>query len=344
MRHGQETGAEGKDRRTDDKERKVVVVRPLLFLGLVKDEKGMTGIQIQQRSRWPGHILAVLAFVLALSRGWPVYAWPIAPAEQPIRAAEMDLWSDEEGAAGEPARTAIFTYVVQAGDTLWSIAAHFGLDVDTLRWSNPEVARNPDMLHQGQALVILPVRGAYVTVQPGDTLAGLAARWGVAPEDISNYPLNNLRPGEEPLPGTKLVIPHGRHEVNLAPPSLAEGYTYAWPIRGSITQGYSARHRAVDLGAPYGAKVYAARAGRCIAAAWSKAGYGYLVILDHGDGSRTYYGHLKGAWVSPGQWVERGGLVGEVGSTGDSTGPHVHFEIRIGGVPQNPLDYLPPEP
>jgi murein DD-endopeptidase MepM/ murein hydrolase activator NlpD len=243
-----------------------------------------------------------------------------------------------------PPRTAIVTYRVQPGDSLWSIAADFDLDVDTLRWSNPEIAQNPDLLRLGQELVILPVRGAYVTVQPGDTVARLAERWGVAPADIRSYPLNALREGEEPRPGSKLVIPHGRRAIAPAPPAPAAGYTYAWPIRGVVTQRYWAEHRAVDLGAPYGAKVYAARAGRCISASWSEIGYGYLVIVDHGDGSRAYYSHLKGAWVQPGDWVGRGDLVGEVGSTGNSTGPHVHFEIRIGGAPQNPLDFLPPAP
>jgi murein DD-endopeptidase MepM/ murein hydrolase activator NlpD len=286
--------------------------------------------------------IGVLALTLLLSHG----LIPAALA-MPVEPADLGPWpADEESDEIHTgsARTQIFTYVAQAGDTLWSIASQFGLDVDTLRWSNPQVARNPDLLSIGQELVILPVPGAYITVQPGDTLERLAARWGVAPEDIGNYPLNHLSPGEEPAPGARLIIPYGRLEVKLAPPGPAEGYTYAWPIRGTITQAYSARHRGIDLAAPYGAKVYASRAGRCISAAWSKVGYGYLVILDHGDGSRTYYSHLKGAWVSPGQWVDRGGLIGEVGSTGNSTGPHVHFEIRIGGVPQNPLNYLPPEP
>ena len=284
-----------------------------------------------------GLILLILPCLapLALAR-------PFGPAETD------DLTAPEEEVVAEepppPARTEILTYQVQAGDTLWSIAARFGLDVDTLRWSNPAVAHNPDYLRPGQELVILPVRGAYITVRPGDTVERLAAAWGVAPADILNYPLNNLSPGTQPVPGAKLVIPNGFKELVLAPPGPATGYTYAWPIRGRVSQGYSAGHRAVDLAAPYGAKVYAARAGRCVSATWSAAGYGYLVILDHGDGARTYYSHLKGAWVGPGQWVERGGLVGEVGSTGNSTGPHVHFEIRIGGVPQNPLDYLPPEP
>jgi murein DD-endopeptidase MepM/ murein hydrolase activator NlpD len=234
---------------------------------------------------------------------------------------------------------------VRSGDSLWGIAAKFDLDVDTLRWSNPALVANPDMLRPGQVLTILPVPGAYVTVAAGDTLAALAERWGVRAEDISAYPLNALTPGVEPTPGAPLVIPYGRREIKLAPPGLAAGYAYAWPIRGVITQGYWSGHRAVDFGAPYGAKVYASRAGRCITATWSPEGsYGYLVVLDHGDGVRTYYSHLKGAWVQPGDWVACGDLIGEVGSTGNSTGPHVHFEIRIGGVPQNPLSLLPLQP
>ena len=146
----------------------------------------------------------------------------------------------------------------------------------------------------------MPLRGAYVAVQPGDTVEKLAAQWGVAPADIASYPLNHLEQDQVPAPGTRLVIPYGRREVNLAPPGApAAGYAYAWPIRGYITQGYSARHRAFDLGAPYGAKVYASRDGKCISAAWSppRAGYGYLIILSHADGSRTYYSHLKGTWA-----------------------------------------------
>ncbi len=293
----------------------------------------------------PSRVLALVAqtlFLLAALFGIvpsPAWARPVGPDPEDVSAFVTDNWS------ASSRRTAITTYRIQPGDTLWSIAAAFDIDVDTIRWSNPAVAQNPDLVPLGTELIILPVKGAYVTVQPGETVELLAARWGVAPDDIFNYPLNDLRPGEQPRPGAKLVIPYGRLELNLAPPGPPPpGFVYAWPIRGSITQGYSAGHRAVDLGAPYGAKVYAARAGRVVLRQWSPVGYGFLVIVDHGDGSQAYYSHLKGAWVNAGDWVARGDLVGEVGSTGNSTGPHVHFEIRIAGVPQNPLDFLPPRP
>ncbi len=248
-----------------------------------------------------------------------------------------------ESTSEPPQRAEIITYRIKSGDTLWGIAASFDIDVDTIRWSNPAIAQNPDFLSLGVEIVILPVKGAYVTVQPGDTVTRLAERWGVAPDDITNYPLNKLMPGGEPRVGAKVVIPYGQMVVNLPPPGPPPApYAYAWPILGTVTQSYVAGHRAVDLGAPYGAKVYASRAGRVVFRQWSTDGYGFLVIVDHGDGSRAYYSHLKGAWVNAGDWVARGDVVGEVGSTGNSTGPHVHFEIRIGGVPQDPLSLLPP--
>lgn len=292
---------------------------------------------------WRALALAMqtLCLAAALMGSAPGRAWarPVGPDPDDFYAFVADDW------AVSATRSAITTYRIKPGDTLWDIAAAFDIDVETIRWSNPIVAQNPDLVPLGTELVILPIKGAYITVQPGDTVERLAERWGVAPDDIVNYPLNNLRPGAALRPGDKLIIPYGRLEVNLAPPPPPPpGFLYGWPIRGTVTQGYSAGHRAVDLGAPYGAKVYAARAGRVTLRQWSTVGYGFLVIVDHGDGSQTYYSHLKGAWVNAGDWVAQGDLVGEVGSTGNSTGPHVHFEIRIGGVPQNPLGLLPPRP
>lgn len=286
-------------------------------------------------------ISSVLVLVLSLCIPSVAQAYPTEP-----ETGELTVSSDlNDLEADLLARAEILFYRIKAGDTLWDIAAAFDIDVDTIRWSNPAVARNPDSVPLGTELVILPVKGAYVTVAVGDNLERLATRWGVAPEDIARYPANGLSAGQEPRPGARLVIPHGRLEVNLAPPGPPPpGFAYAWPIRGTVTQGYRTGHRAIDFGAPYGAKVYAARAGRVVHRAWSSEGYGFLVMVDHGDGSRAYYSHLKGAWANVGDWLPFGGLVGEVGSTGNSTGPHVHFEIRIGGVPQNPLSLLPPRP
>lgn len=239
-------------------------------------------------------------------------------------------------------RPTVITYTVQSGDTVSGIAQRFGLTIDTLRWSNPTLERNPDYLRPGADLTILPIRGAYHEVAAGDTLEKIAVRYGVAVEDIVNYPLNHLSAGEALKPGRRIIIPHGTRALNRPKPAPDWDHLFAWPIVGRVTQGYSAGHRAIDIGAPYGSKVYAARAGTVIHTGWAETGYGYTVIIAHSDGYQTLYSHLKGTWVSDGQRVTRGQLVGEVGSTGNSSGPHCHFEIRVNGVRSNPRDFLSP--
>lgn len=246
-------------------------------------------------------------------------------------------WTERGG------REEIITYTVQSGDTLWSIAGQFDLDVDTLRWSNPELVGNPDLLAVGTELAILPVPGVYHTVESGETLISIAARYGVAEVDILNYPLNKLERADELLAGQKLVIPHGRQELARPTPQPSLDSPLAWPLVGTITQGFSDAHRALDIGAPYGSPVYAGAAGQVTRAGWARTGYGYTVIVDHGQGLGSLYSHMKGAWVQAGDWVERGQLIGEVGSTGNSSGPHVHVEVRVEGEQVNPLEYLPAE-
>ena len=245
-------------------------------------------------------------------------------------------WAESGG------RAEIITYTVQSGDALWNIAAEFGMDVDTLRWSNPDLERNPDLLPVGMELAILPVPGVYHTVQAGETLSAIAQRYGVAEADIVNYPLNELSEAGELQAGQKLVVPHGHKELVRPTPGPSPGSPFAWPLVGRITQLFSDGHRAIDIGAPYGSPVYAGRAGQVVRSGWARTGYGFTVIIDHGEGLVSLYSHMKGEWVNVGDWVERGQLIGEVGSTGNSSGPHVHFEVRVDGERMDPLEYLPP--
>jgi LysM repeat protein len=240
-------------------------------------------------------------------------------------------------------RTKIQTYTVQEDDTLWSIATEFELDIDTLRWSNPELERNPDILSVGAELLILPVQGAYHLVAAGDTIESIAAQYGVSEADITNYPPNALYPPYDLKPGRGIIVPYGRKDLNIPKPSLALDSPLAWPLVGPITQGFHQDHLAIDIGGPYGATVYAADDGTVTYAQWAETGYGYTLIIDHGEGLETWYSHLKGTYLQSG-FVARGDPIGEVGSTGRSTGPHVHFEVRLDGERVNPLDYLPDKP
>ncbi len=271
-----------------------------------------------------------------------------ATATSQSEAYTADLYKETSDDAEIPwanagGRTKVETYIVKEGDTLWSIAAQFELDIDTLRWSNPALERNPDILPLGTELNILPVPGVYHVVAAGDSIADIAARYGVAEADITDYPPNALYPPYELEAGQGIIVPFGRKELNVPEPSLAEDSPLAWPVSGPITQGYQADHPAIDIGGAYGTTVYAAGGGEVIYADWAKTGYGYTLIIDHGDGLETWYSHLKGTLLQSGV-VERGGPIGEMGSTGKSSGPHVHFEVRINGEQVDPLKYLPDSP
>lgn len=137
-----------------------------------------------------------------------------------------------------------------------------------------------------------------------------------------------------------------------SPGSLSSGGgsgRLAWPLQGPINSGFGNRrdpfgngtrmHSGIDIGAPSGAPIHAAADGTVVSAGWN-GGYGNAVIIDHGDGLATLYGHMSKIGVSGGQ-VSQGEVIGYVGSTGNSTGPHLHFETRVNGNPQNPMNFLP---
>jgi len=258
------------------------------------------------------------------------------------------------------ARADIITYTVQPGDNVETIAQRFGVLPTTIVWSNSEVEENPDLLRVGQELVIPPVDGILYTVKANDTLSGIAERFKVKIEDIIRSPLNNLSDGANLIPGMRIIVPGGikpfvpkvvrpqvvsrpapgRRYVGPAPSFFASG-AFAWPTRGYISQYFRTYHRGLDIANAIGTPIAASDGGYVTFAGWSNVGYGYMVQIDHGNGFSTLYAHLSQWYVSPGQSVARGQIIGAMGSTGNSTGPHLHFEIRYGGVPQNPLLYLP---
>jgi murein DD-endopeptidase MepM/ murein hydrolase activator NlpD len=257
------------------------------------------------------------------------------------------------------ARAGIITYTVAPGDNVETIAQRFGLLPTTVVWSNDEVEDNPDVLRVGQVLNILPQDGIWYTVQADDTLSSIAGKFKANVDDIIKSSLNNLNAGSNLLPGQRLVVPGGvkpfvprvvEAQTRRAPapgrsyagpaPAFSAAGVFGWPSRGYISQGYWWGHRGIDIANAVGISVAAADGGYVSYAGWSPVGYGYMVQIDHGNGFSSLYAHLSQWYVDPGQTVARGQIIGAMGSTGNSTGPHLHFEVRYGGAPVNPLVYL----
>ena len=251
-------------------------------------------------------------------------------------------------------------YRVQPGDTVSGISAAYGLSDKTVVWANEGLAKRPDLLSLGQELVILPLDGAYHTVIEGETLEAIAQKYEVPLAAIVEYQGNDIPDDGLLTAGMKLIIPGAklpdvpRVVPTPIPPSDA-GRTYqakpaepvqgsgalAWPLSGMITQGYTRYHQGVDIHTPAGRPVSAADDGTVVLVSWMRTGYGYHVIINHGEGVETLYAHLSAISVEVGQNVTKGTEIGKVGSTGRSTGPHLHFEVRENDVRRNPFNYLP---
>ncbi len=251
----------------------------------------------------------------------------------------------------ERSRLEVITYTVQAGDTVQSIADSFGLQPTTLMWADSAIEDAPDMLRIDQQVTILPIDGVYHTVAEGDTLEEIAEEYEVEPDAIIACEYNDLESSDQQIvEGMMLIVPGGEKPyvqkvVTTYVGSVPEGARgtgrFQWPVLGSISQGYWYGHRAIDVAAPTGSALLAADGGFVSFAGWTDIGYGYLVVIDHANGFATYYAHLSSIYVYSGQAVGRGEVIGAVGSTGWSTGPHLHFEVRYYGVEQNPRAYLP---
>ncbi len=249
-------------------------------------------------------------------------------------------------------RTTVTVYTVQPGDTLLKIAGEFGLQGTTLLYANDALAGQNDLLSIGQELYILPVDGAYHKVASGESLQSIAAKYKVESDAIALYPGNKL---EEPYiltAGQYLIIPGGVKPYVPKPVQTYQplgavtqsGVTgtgqLAWPMSGRISQGYWEGHRAIDIAASRGTPIIAADGGTVVAAHWA-TGYGRMVVVDHGNGYQTLYAHMDAFFVEVGQTVAKGDLLGKCGSTGNSTGPHLHFEVHKGGAQLNPFNFLP---
>lgn len=236
-------------------------------------------------------------------------------------------------------------YTVQRGDTISEIAYRFGLDPGTILSMNPidDVRR----LLPGTTLSIPDRDGLFHAVQPGESLWSIADSYGVPLAGILDA--NDI--GSEVLEvGDTLFIPGA--EMDSDEYLLAIGELFQWPVRSfRFTSGYGMRtdpitgqwrmHSGIDLANVTGTPVLAGRSGRVVHVEANSGNYGNLVIVDHGDGFRSLYAHLSAFTVGTGQWVSAGQMLGRIGNTGRSTGPHLHFSVIRNGRWEDPLKHLP---
>jgi LysM repeat protein len=275
-------------------------------------------------------------------------------------------------------RQEITVYTVLEGDTVFGVADKFGLQPQTILWGNYTVLLDdPHSLKPGQQLNILPVDGVYWEWLGGIPFGDWANFYGVTAADIIEFPGNNI--DRETVgdyntanirPGTWLIIPGGKREfvswsaplgVTRENPASARvlgagacgpvsggavGYgRFIYPTNKRYLSGFdfspSANHFGLDFAGNTGEAVYASDAGVVVYAGWNDYGYGNMIMVDHGNSFQTLYAHLSSIQVGCGQSVGQGDVIGAVGSTGRSSGAHLHFEL-MAGAKLNPWNYLPP--
>ncbi len=252
----------------------------------------------------------------------------------------------------ERKRTEAFVYTVVVGDTLSGIGAKFKISTDALKYVNS--LSDNSILKVGQTVTIPPVSGLTHKIASGDSLESIASKYQVPSQAIADF--NYILDTSKLVVGTELVIPGAKVPEPVIPiiptaPVLLPQYGAAtpsssycvWPSTVRvITQYYSWYHNGVDIATPFGRSMpplFACTSGVVTRAGWDPFGLGLHVRIDHGNGYETVYGHMSRVDVGYGERVGRGSVLGVMGSTGRSTGPHVHFMVKFNGIAQNPLDY-----
>ncbi|MBI4065105.1 M23 family metallopeptidase [Candidatus Gottesmanbacteria bacterium] len=246
----------------------------------------------------------------------------------------------------EKPRDQVVTYVVEKGDTLSSIAEKFGILIDTIKWAN-DIKR--DSLNIGDELKIPPVTGIVHKVREGETIYTIAKRYKTESQKIVNFPFNDFTDLDTFAlnVGQTLIVPDGvmpeAAPIRTIPiPPVFAGGTgqFQWPVSGLITQYPVWYHNALDIANPAAPGIAAAANGVVTDVEYLRYGYGQHVTIDNGDGLSTLYAHLSEIYVKAGDSVGRGQIIGRMGSTGRSSGTHLHFEVRKGGITVNPLSFL----
>jgi murein DD-endopeptidase MepM/ murein hydrolase activator NlpD len=270
-------------------------------------------------------------------------------------------------------RSEVITYTAVQGDTIYTIAERYKLKPETIGWSN--IRRYIEVLRPGDVVNIPPVDGVYFQAVGSRTIADYVRQYNVSdPYSVIDSEYNQLggdTPDTIPPSGTWIFIPGGTGEPIVWNPGVQveqgsgkrQGYVVAFapgqpgscsnvsnpgggarwakPLASyTFMRGFSAIHSGVDLADPEGTPVMAANSGVVIYSGWNTWGYGNLIVLAHGP-YLTLYGHLSARNVGCGQMVTVGQVIGAVGTTGNSSGPHLHFEIRNGDTPTDPTATMP---
>jgi murein DD-endopeptidase MepM/ murein hydrolase activator NlpD len=303
---------------------------------------------------------------------------PAAEAVVPAEVSEPEAQSDE-GPSGQPPpqpeptpEPVFLTYTVQTGDTVAAIAAAHGIQAETLLWNNPDLSADPDAISIGQQLLIPSRDGILYTVTLGDTLTDIADLYEVQVENIVGFISNEIGSPDSVSEGALLLLPGavpppppppaatpepifaaGAPEPSdagtIVTPDAVSVTGFAWPVYGPISEYYGAPRGAgtyhagldIDQTFNYGGPIAAAAPGQVVLATSDGYGYGSYVIIRHDNGYETLYAHMSAIYVSQGQYVSQGEAIGAIGCTGYCTGPHLHFEVRVGGATVDPLAYLP---
>lgn len=270
----------------------------------------------------------------------------------------LDALIDFKTSVSEKPRSEIIEYEVQSGETISQIAEKFKIDTDTIKWAND--LESKDSIKPGQKLKIMPVTGVAYTVKSGDTLESVAKKFSAEPQNILDYPFNDVPDDFKLKVGQLVIVPEGVPPESKVPPKpkyqpqytaqgpsgpsfqAPGGGSFMWPTSfQQISTYFSWWHPGIDMSNRAAPPVSASDGGTVIVAGWpDNYGYGNRVVIDHGNGYQSLYAHLSNVYVSAGQRVSKGQSIGQMGSTGRSTGTHLHLELRYKGIAVNPLAIL----
>jgi len=266
----------------------------------------------------------------------------------------------EEAVISAIAGTPYTVHTVSPGDTLWDIAQRHGISLQWVLVSNPDLAARPHFIRPGEHVLVPHGEGVVHRLRPGERLEEAAALYGVEVEVVLSHPANAggavaLVYGVVFVPSPRLpdmgpgVAPWHREAV-LGEMGPNDGMPIGMPVPGVITSRFGelapelrrGPHTGVDIAAPMGAPVRATAAGSVLLVGYEEEGYGLYVVIEHGGGLATLYAHLQTVSVRRGDRVRQGQVIGQLGSSGKSTGPHLHYEVRLHGRPIDPWPYLAP--